>query len=103
MGPGAVATNGNSGGEVAPTKVRTLVQALTVARGRLRPAISPFVFPLPFKTYGEAFAIHFYAAGRVRIAVVTWSGCRKPEGLVWKTHLTNRCMEWTFRHQRKSR
>lgn len=45
MGPGAISGAGLLGVELAPTRIRSIAQALTVVGGRLGAAIAAFVFP----------------------------------------------------------
>lgn len=61
-GPGSVSASGVLGVELAPTKVRGLVQALTVASGRVGAALTAFVFPPIFQALGPAFPFYFLAA-----------------------------------------
>ncbi|MCY0881735.1 MAG: MFS transporter [Firmicutes bacterium] len=56
-GPGSISASGLVGVELAPTKVRTIVQAITVASGRLGATLVAFVFPSLFQSHGEAFAV----------------------------------------------
>ncbi len=71
MGPGSVTTAGIYGVELAPTRVRSLVQGITVASGRIGATLTSFVFPLLFKTYGQNFAVGFLAALTVIAAILT--------------------------------
>ncbi|MHB1615247.1 MAG: MFS transporter, partial [Actinomycetes bacterium] len=73
-GPGSVSASGMLGVELAPTKVRGWVQALTVASGRLGAALTAFVFPSLFARYGESVAIGFLALLAVIAAVLTLVG-----------------------------
>ncbi|MCL4318596.1 MAG: MFS transporter [Firmicutes bacterium] len=70
-GPGSVSASGMLGVELAPTKVRSLVQALTVASGRLGASLTAFVFPAIFKVLGESFAIGFLGSIAAVAAVIT--------------------------------
>ncbi len=45
MGPGAISGAGLLGVELAPTRIRSIAQAVTVVGGRLGAAIAAFVFP----------------------------------------------------------
>jgi MFS family permease len=55
-GPGLVSGAGVLGVELAPTRVRSVAQAITVAGGRIGAAISGFAFPLLFAGIGQAGA-----------------------------------------------
>ncbi|MEW9492438.1 MAG: MFS transporter, partial [Candidatus Aramenus sulfurataquae] len=70
-GPGSISAAGMLGVELAPTKVRGLVQSLTVASGRIGAALTSFVFPSLFLTYGEGFAVGFLGAVALIAAVIT--------------------------------
>ncbi|BAB67539.1 MFS transporter [Sulfurisphaera tokodaii] len=70
-GPGSVSASGMLGVELAPTKVRGLVQSLTVASGRIGAALTAFVFPALFNTYGESFAVAFLSSVAFVAAVLT--------------------------------
>ncbi|POB09836.1 MFS transporter [Sulfobacillus sp. hq2] len=70
-GPGSVSASGILGVELAPTKVRSLVQGLTVASGRLGASLTAFVFPAIFKALGESFAIGFLASIAALAAIIT--------------------------------
>ncbi|PSR35375.1 MAG: MFS transporter [Sulfobacillus benefaciens] len=70
-GPGSVSASGILGVELAPTKVRSVVQSLTVASGRLGASLTAFVFPAIFKGMGESFAIGFLASIAAIAAILT--------------------------------
>ena len=70
-GPGSVSAAGLLGVELAPTRVRGLVQGLTVAAGRIGATLTAFVFPALFKTYGAGFALNALALTCVVAAIVT--------------------------------
>ncbi len=70
----AVPTAGMNGVELAPTRVRSVVQGLTVASGRAGATIAAFVFPALFAHLGEAVAVYLLAAVTVVAAVVAWVG-----------------------------
>jgi MFS family permease len=55
-GPGLVSGAGILGVELAPTRIRTVAQSITVAAGRIGAAISAFGFPLLFAGIGQAGA-----------------------------------------------
>jgi MFS family permease len=61
-GPGLVSGAGILGVELAPTRIRAVAQAITVAAGRVGAAISGFAFPLLFASIGQAGA-YFVIAG----------------------------------------
>ncbi len=69
-GPGSISASGMLGVELAPTKVRGVVQSLTVASGRTGAALTSFVFPALFQTYGEGFAVGFL--GAIALVVITF-------------------------------
>ena len=73
-GPGSVSAAGLLGVELAPTKVRGLVQGLTVAAGRIGATLTAFVFPALFHAYGAGFALNFLAAISLIAAAVTLFG-----------------------------
>ena len=81
FGPGLVSTSGIVGVEVAPTKIRSLVQAITVASGRIGASLTAFVFPALFKQFGEGFAIIFLGGLTIVIALVTQWGMREAKQL----------------------
>jgi len=55
-GPGLVSGAGVLGVELAPTRIRSVAQSITVAGGRMGAAISAFAFPLLFAGIGQAGA-----------------------------------------------
>ncbi|MBV9995146.1 MAG: MFS transporter [Caulobacteraceae bacterium] len=61
-GPGLVSGAGVFGVELAPTRVRSVGQAITVAGGRIGASISAFAFPLLFGAIGEGATIGVLAA-----------------------------------------
>jgi len=71
-GPGSISGSGILGVEVAPTKVRGVVQAMTVTAGRIGAALTAFVFPYLFNAYGEVFAVTFLSIVALVAAIVTW-------------------------------
>jgi putative MFS transporter len=71
-GPGSISASGMLGVELAPTKVRGVVQAMTVAAGRTGAALTSFVFPYFFNVYGEGFAVTFLSIVALVAAIVTW-------------------------------
>ena len=73
-GPGSVSASGMLGVELAPTKVRGTVQAMTVAAGRIGASLTAFVFPYFFHAYGESFAIGFLSAIAFVAAALTYFG-----------------------------
>jgi MFS family permease len=70
-GPGLVSGAGVLGVELAPTRIRSLVQGITVAGGRIGAAISAFFFPLLFAGIGQAGAYWVIAALGLVGAVLT--------------------------------
>ncbi|BDC19824.1 MFS transporter [Acidianus sp. HS-5] len=72
FGPGIISTAGMLGVELAPTKVRGLVQAITVASGRTGAAIASFVFPVLFLSVSKEFAMMFFAILMIIAAALTW-------------------------------
>ena len=71
-GPGLVAGAGVLGVELAPTRVRTVAQSITVAGGRIGAAISGFAFPLLFASIGQAGAYWVVAGLAVLGAILTF-------------------------------
>ncbi len=61
-GPGLVSGAGILGAELAPTRIRTVAQSITVAGGRIGAATSAFAFPLLFAGIGQMGA-YFVIAG----------------------------------------
>jgi MFS family permease len=70
-GPGLVSGAGVLGVELAPTRIRSLVQGITVAGGRIGAAVSAFFFPLLFAGIGQAGAYWVIAALGLVGAVLT--------------------------------
>lgn len=56
-GPGLVSGAGVFGVELAPTRIRSVAQSITVAGGRIGAAISGFAFPIMFGRIGESAAM----------------------------------------------
>ncbi|MCG3109572.1 putative sialic acid transporter [Metallosphaera sp. J1] len=79
-GPGSVSASGILGVELAPTKVRGLVQSLTVAGGRIGATLTSFVFPSLFQHYGESFAVYFLATIAAVAAVITFVAIPETKG-----------------------
>jgi MFS family permease len=76
-GPGLVSGAGVLGVELAPTRVRSVAQSITVAGGRIGAAISGFAFPLLFREIGhggigKANAYWVVAALAVLGGLFTW-------------------------------
>ena len=71
-GPGLVSGAGVLGVELAPTRVRSVAQSITVAGGRIGAAISGFAFPLLFAGIGQAGAYWVVAGLSVLGALLTW-------------------------------
>jgi MFS family permease len=70
-GPGLVSGAGILGVELAPTRIRTVAQSLTVAGGRIGAALSAFAFPLLFAGIGQAGAYWVMVGLAVIGAVLT--------------------------------
>lgn len=70
-GPGLVSGAGVLGVELAPTRIRSVAQSITVAGGRIGAAISGFAFPLLFAGIGQAGAYWVIAALALLGAVLT--------------------------------
>ena len=70
-GPGLVSGAGIYGVELAPTRIRAVAQAITVAGGRIGAAISGFAFPLLFGRIGEAGTVLILAGLSLLGAVCT--------------------------------
>jgi MFS family permease len=66
----AVPTSGMNGVELAPTKIRSVVQGLTVASGRVGATLTAFVFPALFAHFGESVAIYVLAGITIVAAIV---------------------------------
>lgn len=95
-GPGSVSASGMLGVELAPTKVRSVVQSLTVAAGRLGASLTAFVFPAIFKSMGESFAIEFLASVAAIAAILTLVAIpeTKKQTLETSAHETLPVSEW---------
>ncbi|MGH6992490.1 MAG: MFS transporter, partial [Caulobacteraceae bacterium] len=72
-GPGLVSGAGILGVELAPTRIRSVAQSVTVAGGRIGAAIAGFGFPLLFAGIGKAGAYYVIAAIAAAGAVLTWA------------------------------
>jgi MFS family permease len=70
-GPALVSGGGIFGVELAPTRIRSVAQSITVAAGRIGAAISAFGFPLLFAGIGQAGAYWVIAGLAVLGAVLT--------------------------------
>jgi MFS family permease len=70
-GPGLVSGAGILGVELAPTRIRTVAQSVTVASGRIGASISAFGFPLLFAGIGQAGAYWVIVGLAVLGAVLT--------------------------------
>ncbi|MHB8528973.1 MAG: MFS transporter [Caulobacteraceae bacterium] len=70
-GPGLVSGAGILGVELAPTRIRSVAQSITVAGGRIGAAISAFGFPLLFKHIGQAGAYYVIAGIALAGALLT--------------------------------
>jgi MFS family permease len=71
-GPGLVSGAGVLGVELAPTRIRSVAQSITVAGGRTGAAVSAFFFPLLFGGIGQAGTYWVICALAVLGAVLTW-------------------------------
>jgi MFS family permease len=69
--PGIVSGAGLLGVELAPTRIRSVAQSITVAGGRIGAAVSGFAFPLLFAGIGQAGAYWVLAGLAVLGAVLT--------------------------------
>ena len=79
-GPGSISAVGMLGVELAPTKIRSIAQAITVAAGRIGAAVTSFVFPYLFHTYGLSFAITFLSIVSFIAAILTMVGVPETKG-----------------------
>ncbi|HEY2482108.1 MAG TPA: MFS transporter [Caulobacteraceae bacterium] len=70
-GPGLVSGAGVLGVELAPTRIRSVAQSITVAGGRIGAAVSAFAFPLLFAGIGQAGAYWVIAALAALGAILT--------------------------------
>jgi MFS family permease len=72
-GPGLVSGAGILGVELAPTRVRSVAQSITVAGGRIGAAVSGFVFPLLFASIGQAVLTVLLVpeTGRISLETIT--------------------------------
>jgi MFS family permease len=70
-GPSMVSGAGILGVELAPTRIRTIGQSVTVVGGRIGASISAFLFPLLFGALGETGVIALLAAVSVLGAICT--------------------------------
>lgn len=70
-GPGIVSGAGVLGVELAPTRIRSVAQSITVAGGRIGAAISAFFFPLLFAGIGQAGAYWVIAGLALCGAILT--------------------------------
>jgi MFS family permease len=71
-GPGLVSGGGILGVELAPTRVRSVAQSLTVVGGRIGAATSGFAFPLLFKAIGHGGTYWILAGLGLLGALLTW-------------------------------
>ena len=71
MGPSMVSGSGILGVELAPTRIRTVAQSITVVGGRLGASLSAFVFPLLFVKLGENAAIGLLVGLSIVGAILT--------------------------------
>jgi MFS family permease len=71
-GPGLVSGGGILGVELAPTRVRSFAQSITVAGGRIGATVSTFAFPLLFGAIGRAATYWILAGLGILGALLTW-------------------------------
>lgn len=70
-GPGLVSGAGVFGVELAPTRIRSVAQSITVAGGRIGASISGFAFPILFGRIGEGAAMLLLAGIALLGALLT--------------------------------
>jgi len=70
-GPNIVSGTGILGVELAPTRVRTIGQAISVAGGRIGASLTAFLFPLIFARTGVVGAIYTMAGFSILGAILT--------------------------------
>jgi MFS family permease len=80
-GPGSISGAGMLGVEMAATRVRGLVQGLSVTASRIGAALGVFVFPHLFEAYGQNFAVGFLAVTALVGAVLTMIGIPESSGV----------------------
>lgn len=80
-GPGSISGAGMLGVEMAATRVRGLVQGLSVTASRIGAALGVFVFPRLFQDYGQNFAVGFLALTALVGAVLTMVGIPESGGV----------------------
>ncbi len=71
-GPGSVSASGVLGVELAPTKIRSIAQGITVVGGRLGATFASFIFPSLYVQYGLSFAVIFVAIASGIAALLTF-------------------------------
>ncbi len=86
------------GVEMAATRVRWLVQGLSVTAGRLGAALGVFVFPRLFERYGQSFAVAFLAITALLGAALTLVGIPETARSVWNRPAARRRVESPRRH-----
>jgi len=79
-GPGSVSASGMLGVELAPTKVRGIVQSITVASGRIGALAVSFLFPFLLQTYGLGVTIAFLGIVAFISAALTYFGIPETKG-----------------------
>ncbi|MFT3697812.1 MAG: MFS transporter [Kofleriaceae bacterium] len=72
MGPGAISGAGLLGVELAPTRIRSIAQAITVVGGRLGAALAAFVFPELLGHIGEKWLMIVLAGVALFGAAITF-------------------------------
>lgn len=70
--PSMVSGAGILGVELAPTRVRTVAQSISVVGGRIGASLSAFLFPLLFGRIGETGVIWLLAVCAVAGGILTW-------------------------------
>jgi MFS family permease len=72
MGPGAISGAGLLGVELAPTRIRSIAQGITVVGGRLGAAIAAFLFPALLGVIGETWLMVALAGVALFGAAITF-------------------------------
>jgi MFS family permease len=72
MGPGAISGAGLLGVELAPTRIRSIAQSITVVGGRIGAALAAFVFPALLGVIGAVWLMVALAAVSLLGAAATF-------------------------------
>jgi MFS family permease len=80
VGPGAISGAGLLGVELAPTRIRSIAQAVTVVGGRLGAAIAAFVFPALLGVIGRSALMVALGAVAIFGAVITFFAVPETNG-----------------------